>query len=100
MANPADFIQLHCANTDAPTCATCGRDFIIPVSAIAGIFRMQDGSAEVLFKHSGFCMDPNCFNNPIRFRFVKTTANWATIVALLEGKVANLGNCNMVQESF
>lgn len=95
-----EFIQLRCANNDAPTCAVCGRDFIIPVCAIAGIYKMGDGRAEVLVKPTEFCVDPNCFNAPSKFRFLKTTQNWDTIVGLLDGKIADLGTCNMVQESY
>ena len=91
MAVP-DFLQLRCTSTENPTCAGCPRDFIVPVAALDGIYKDTDGKALISIKGCHYCPDPHCDK---WLRFIHTSLTWAEVLALLDGKVENLGNCNM-----
>lgn len=47
MAQPPDFLLMHCTTTGMPDCIGCARDFLIPLAAIAGFKRNADGTATV-----------------------------------------------------
>jgi hypothetical protein len=57
-----DFLMVHCNNEDRSECAVCGRDFIIPVSAIAVCQRTPENTVSVFMQRNLFGMH-NCIGN-------------------------------------
>jgi len=91
-----DFLQFQCASTESPLCAACPKDFIMPISSIEGIYKASDGNALIFIKDTHYVPYPACGD---RLRFIKTTIPYADIVAELDGKIYNMGNIVLVEES-
>lgn len=94
MAAP-DFLQFHCANNDSAACATCPRDFVVPINAIEGIFKDNAGKALVLIKGIHYCPGPDCVN---KLRYIETASDFTAVVSKLDGKVENIGDILMTYQ--
>ena len=91
MANRSDFLLMHCTNTDAPQCAGCTRDMVIPISAVEGFYRNAD---HIIIEFTGvhFCANPACHG---KTRHIRSDMAWDDLIALLDGEVSDMGNIAM-----
>ena len=96
--NPPEFIRFRCANTENIPCATCPRDFVIPIHAIEGIFRTIDDKAEIVLKASNFRVDPRCIGpgGQWNLRYIKTSLSWDAVIDLIDGNIKDGSSVNMV----
>lgn len=92
----ADFIKVRCTNGDA-VCDSCGRDLVIPISSIEGVYRTLDDKAEICISSCHYIIDPRCLVPGGRGgnRIIKTEMLWADLLNELDGKVSDCGNITM-----
>ncbi len=94
-----DFLKLNCQNNTSDACASCGREFIIPVSAIEGAYKTVDGNVEIFICSSHFIFDPRCLSQhgDKGNRTIKMSITWDDFIDKLDGELLDCGNINMVQ---
>ena len=94
MAQVPDFLLLHCVNADAPDCVNCGRDFLIPISGIAGFQKDPTGNV-VVYPKKDWIGTHECISGGRKFH---TSTSWADLVTALNGSVSSVVNVSVVQE--
>ncbi len=87
-----EFVRFHCANTDEDRCATCPRDFTVQLSAIEAIWKNPGGKAAILMRTIHYFPTPFCGR---KTQVIETTINYSDVIALLNGKIVDMGNINM-----
>jgi len=94
MATP-EFLQFHCNSAENGECTTCPRDFTIPINVIEGIYKSTDGKAMILIVDTHYCPYPICGD---KLRFIKTGLSYSEVVSILNGKIHDLRNMNVVYQ--
>ncbi len=97
MAQKPDFLKLNCQNNDAPACVSCGREFILPVTAIEGAYKTVDAKVEILVNAAHYIYDPRCLGagGARGNRVIKTSLDWNSFVTQLDGNVLDCGSIEM-----
>ena len=87
-----DFLKMRCVNNDNEMCATCPRDFVIPVSQLGVIAKNGKGTA-VISAYDWNILHPCCGE---QLRSIRVLMPFDKFVSLLDGKVEDVGSVEMV----
>lgn len=86
------FILIHCANNDRAECSDCGRDFMIPTSAISAAQHSRLNTVN-LFVQSDVFGAHNCIGST---RMIRTTMAWGDFIAAIDGDVLDVGEVRVI----
>lgn len=94
MAAP-DFILINCNSTARPECVSCGREFLVPLSALSSCQKSPEGTVNLFMKSSAFGAQ-GCRGLS---RFISASMLWADFIDELDGDVISAGEVMIMDNS-